>query len=261
MDEEPIIYSITTENQDFQQRHTPKNIKHKLNPNELPLTKKKLKHQKPCKRQHKNIAEDVNDEDVLPLPWRLISSMLGVLCLLLMATAIVVAVVTANSSSKKPPLKIQQKVIENLCLGPQCHSCPENWIWFRCSCYYFSKEELTWRESQSACSSLNSSLIKINKEEMHFFSLKTFFWIGVYYNETGRHWLWENDSLLPSDIRLKKERKRMSTQFGSIKIRFVHLKLQRITNRDPLYSTGNSAQCFEAAWMGGNLGENVYVYD
>ena len=57
-------------------------------------------------------------------------------------------------------------VIENLCLGPQCHSCPENWVWFRCRCYYFSKEKLTWRESQSACSSLNSSLIKINKEEM-----------------------------------------------------------------------------------------------
>ena len=65
MDEEPIIYSITTLNQDFQQRHTPKNIKHKLDPNELPLTKKKLKHQKPCKRQHKNIAEDVNDEGKL----------------------------------------------------------------------------------------------------------------------------------------------------------------------------------------------------
>ncbi|XP_044797046.2 killer cell lectin-like receptor subfamily E member 1 isoform X6 [Bubalus bubalis] len=164
MDEEPIIYSITTLNQDFQQRHTAKNIKHKLDPNELPLTKKKLKHQKPCKRQHENIAEDVNDE----------------------------------ASSKKPPLKIQQK--ENLCLGPQCHSCPENWVWFRCSCYYFSKEKLTWIESQSACSSLNSSLIKINKEEMHFFSLKSFFWIGVYYNETGRHWLWENDSLLPYDM-------------------------------------------------------------
>ncbi|KAI4546059.1 hypothetical protein MG293_002614 [Ovis ammon polii] len=75
MDEEPIIYSITALNQDFQQRHTPKNIKDKLNPNELPLTKKKLKHQKPCKKQHKNIAEDVNDE----------------------------------ASSKKPSLKIQQK--------------------------------------------------------------------------------------------------------------------------------------------------------
>lgn len=57
-------------------------------------------------------------------------------------------------------------IIENLCLGPQCHSCPENWVWFRCSCYYFSKGMLTWIESQSACSSLNSSLIKINKEEM-----------------------------------------------------------------------------------------------
>ena len=65
MDEEPIIYSITTLNQDFQQRHTPKNIKHKLDPNELPLTKKKLKHQKPCKRQHKYVAEDVNDEGKL----------------------------------------------------------------------------------------------------------------------------------------------------------------------------------------------------
>ncbi|XP_057560117.1 killer cell lectin-like receptor subfamily E member 1 [Hippopotamus amphibius kiboko] len=195
MDEEPIIYN--TLNQDFQQRHTPKNnIKHKLSPNEL--TKKELEHQKPCKTQHRNIA-DVNVKgDISLLPWRLVSSVLGVMCLLLTAIAIAVAVFTANSSSKQSPLIIQQK--ENLCLGPHCHSCPENWVWFRCSCYYFSKEELTWRESQRVCSSLNSSLIKINREEMHFFSLKSFFWIGVYYNETDRHWLWENDSVLPSDM-------------------------------------------------------------
>ena len=52
----------------------------------------------------------------------------------------------------------------------------------------------------------------------------------------------------------------MSTQFGSIKIRFVHLKLQRIANKDLLYSTGNSAQSYVAAWMGGSLGENGYMY-
>ena len=32
------------------------------------------------------------------------------------------------------------------------------------------------------------------------------------------------------------------------------LCLKLITNRDLLYSTGNFAQCYVAAWMGGDLG-------
>ena len=76
----------------------------------------------------------------------------------------------------------------------------------------------------------------------------------------------QNQTLETTDVwhllftRLKKERKRMSPQFGSIKIRFVHLKLQRIANKDLLYSTGNSAQCYVEGWMGGSLGENGYMY-
>ena len=27
-----------------------------------------------------------------------------------------------------------------------------------------------------------------------------------------------------------------------------------------MYSTGNSAQCYVAAWIGGGLGENGYMY-
>ena len=39
------------------------------------------------------------------------------------------------------------------------------------------------------------------------------------------------------------------------------LSLKRITNKDLLHSTGNSAQCFVAAWMGRGLGEEwVHVY-
>jgi len=39
------------------------------------------------------------------------------------------------------------------------------------------------------------------------------------------------------------------------------LYLKRITNRDLLYSTGNSAQCNVAAWMGGEFGgEWIHVY-
>ena len=37
------------------------------------------------------------------------------------------------------------------------------------------------------------------------------------------------------------------------------LYLRWITNKDLLYSTGNSAQCYMAAWMGAELGENGYT--
>ena len=39
------------------------------------------------------------------------------------------------------------------------------------------------------------------------------------------------------------------------------LYLKWITNKDLLYSTKNSAQCYEAAWMGGEFrGECIHVY-
>ena len=39
------------------------------------------------------------------------------------------------------------------------------------------------------------------------------------------------------------------------------LYLKWITNKNLLYSTGNSAQCYVAAWMGGGFGEEwIHVY-
>ena len=36
---------------------------------------------------------------------------------------------------------------------------------------------------------------------------------------------------------------------------------ERVTNEDLVYSAGNSAQCYMAAWMGGEFGAGwVYVY-
>ena len=40
--------------------------------------------------------------------------------------------------------------------------------------------------------------------------------------------------------------------FGEVMYTLLYLK--RITNKDVLYSTGNSAQCYMAAWMGGEFG-------
>ena len=41
---------------------------------------------------------------------------------------------------------------------------------------------------------------------------------------------------------------------------YTLLSLKWITNMDLLYSTGNSAQCYVAAWMERSLGENGYMY-
>ena len=42
---------------------------------------------------------------------------------------------------------------------------------------------------------------------------------------------------------------------------YTGLYLKWITNKDLLYSTGNSAQCYAAAWMGEEFGgEWVHVY-
>ena len=37
------------------------------------------------------------------------------------------------------------------------------------------------------------------------------------------------------------------------------LYLKWITNRDTLHTTENAAQCYVAAWVGGECGENAYV--
>ena len=44
---------------------------------------------------------------------------------------------------------------------------------------------------------------------------------------------------------------------------YTLLYLKWITNKDLLYSTWNSAQCYIVAWMGGSLGENgfMHMYD
>ena len=48
-------------------------------------------------------------------------------------------------------------------------------------------------------------------------------------------------------------------EFG--KVMYMLLFSKWITNKDLLYSTGNSAQCYVAAWMGGEFGgEWIHVY-
>ena len=41
---------------------------------------------------------------------------------------------------------------------------------------------------------------------------------------------------------------------------YTSLYLKQIINKDLLYGTGNSTQCYAAAWKGGEFGENGHVY-
>ena len=43
-------------------------------------------------------------------------------------------------------------------------------------------------------------------------------------------------------------------------VRYTLLYLKQITSKDPLHSTGNSAQCYVQAGWEGSLGEHGYVY-
>ena len=46
--------------------------------------------------------------------------------------------------------------------------------------------------------------------------------------------------------------------FGKVMYTLLYLKWK--TNKDLLYNTWNSAQCYVAAWMGEGLGETGYLY-
>ena len=49
---------------------------------------------------------------------------------------------------------------------------------------------------------------------------------------------------------------------GSLGLMYIHCYILKwITNKDLLHTTGNSAQCYVTAWMGGELGgEWIHVY-
>uniref|UniRef100_A0A663FK55 C-type lectin domain-containing protein n=2 Tax=Aquila chrysaetos chrysaetos TaxID=223781 RepID=A0A663FK55_AQUCH len=79
-----------------------------------------------------------------------------------------------------------------------CHPhCPEQWVAYRGSCYFFSKEKKDWFSSQKFCRAQGAHLLVISDtSEMNLFNnIQTgCFWIGLR-NRTGSGWIWEDDSM------------------------------------------------------------------
>ncbi|XP_045695730.1 natural killer cells antigen CD94-like [Phyllostomus hastatus] len=133
-------------------------------------------------------------------PWRLISGIIGVMCLVLMAT---LGILLSNAFTKGnvQPIPSPGPTTEPL-EGCGCYSCQEKWIGFQCNCFFISSERKTWAESRDICASRNSSLLHLkNRTEMDFLKFsKTFYWIGLSYSEERRVWLWEDGSALSPDL-------------------------------------------------------------
>ncbi|KAG6921832.1 killer cell lectin like receptor G1 [Chelydra serpentina] len=81
-----------------------------------------------------------------------------------------------------------------------CPGCPDQWLSYRSSCYFFSKMRKDWNSSQVSCSAEGSHLLVISDVKkmdlflgMHIDS----HWIGLR-NSKGIGWTWEDGSKLNS---------------------------------------------------------------
>ncbi|XP_037370261.1 NKG2-A/NKG2-B type II integral membrane protein-like isoform X2 [Talpa occidentalis] len=119
-------------------------------------------------------------------PEKCIAGILGLTCLVLICIIVLVWVYTSC----------------------HCGPCPKEWITYSNSCYYFSDERKTWKESVTACQSKKSQLLYIDtEEEMKFMkSISVMSWVGVHRNGSDPNgsdqtWTFINGSTSQLEIR------------------------------------------------------------
>ncbi|XP_037771034.1 C-type lectin domain family 2 member B isoform X4 [Chelonia mydas] len=85
--------------------------------------------------------------------------------------------------------------------------CPDGWIGYQGKCYYFSKAEENWNNSQRHCSALGASLALIDSEQdlalMMRYKGVSEHWIGLWREQEGQRWKWVNGSDLNSSLLIR----------------------------------------------------------
>ncbi|KAM9335572.1 C-type lectin domain family 12 member B-like [Symphorus nematophorus] len=117
---------------------------------------------------------------------------------------------TSNTSVKEQVERLQQcqkehhelkLMLHSVTHDSRCRLCPDRWLWWRSSCYFFSvglQENRRWNESAEFCRQHNSSLVVItDSAEMEFiqgvmtkFPQFPFLWVGLTDAEQEGQWLW-----------------------------------------------------------------------
>uniref|UniRef100_A0A6I8PC01 Natural killer cells antigen CD94 n=1 Tax=Ornithorhynchus anatinus TaxID=9258 RepID=A0A6I8PC01_ORNAN len=136
-------------------------------------------------------------------PWKLVTGILGILCLGLLATmgSMTVRIVKTRGFQEDNNTTTSNHNVTSL---KGCHSgpCRENWVAYRNRCYLFSKESASWEGSRTTCAAQNSSLLQIDsREERDFLKLLSLhYWIGLSLPENAKSWQWTDGSPLSSDL-------------------------------------------------------------
>ncbi|XP_029061920.1 C-type lectin domain family 7 member A-like isoform X1 [Monodon monoceros] len=159
--------------------------------------------------------------------WRPIAVTLGILCLVMLVITVVLCTMaiwrpssgnnllkdnsfqSRNKENHSQP-SLEENVAPTKALtttGVLSSSCPPNWITHQNSCYLFSTSLDSWDTSKRRCLQLGSNLLKIDSlKELEFISRQVSsqpdhsFWIGLSRRQTEEPWLWDDGSILLSNL-------------------------------------------------------------
>eukprot|EP00072_Mus_musculus_P036947 XP_006506426.1 PREDICTED: killer cell lectin-like receptor family I member 1 isoform X1 [Mus musculus] len=147
--------------------------------------------------------------------WRVVTGMLGALCVVLMTTTGILLPKLFSSQEEQcrktslHPLRCPKD-------DASCDLCSSDWIAFGNNFYCVFKENTkTWAESQSACEELNSHLVIIDSkaevENLLLFEMDG--WILHKMDGTNSSWLWRNDIKIQNTLTNDSEKKNHSCHY------------------------------------------------
>ncbi|ELK17076.1 C-type lectin domain family 1 member A [Pteropus alecto] len=117
-------------------------------------------------------------------------------------------------TQNKKLVETLQRVAEKLCRElynktgeHRCSPCPEKWKWLGDKCYQFYKESKNWQGCEYFCIAENSTMLKINTQEVLEFAMSQsyseFFysyWTGLSRSGSGKGWLWIDGAPYTSEL-------------------------------------------------------------
>ncbi|XP_060777606.1 natural killer cells antigen CD94-like [Neoarius graeffei] len=147
--------------------------------------------------------------------YKRISALFIILSLLLLAVVLALAmklyeVQSIQKCPERPDVEEPEELIcsRQLCeilypttqavqnRGYRCPECGRGWLKFDNSCYFMSKERLSWQESREACQKQGGDLAVIDSEHVQNFLTDSggmLYWIGLRYSEK-QQWMWINNT-------------------------------------------------------------------